>query len=196
LNEATRSVGRYRAIDLTLFAMILAFFETVVRTAAVRWFPAQPYTVSVTPAVTAIVMMRWGPWAGIHAFLGGLVYCLVSGGQTEHYGIYCLGSLLCLVCLYPLKRAGKEAVRADTFKSLLLALGVTVLMQTGRAAIALMLGHAPAEAAGFYTTDVITLLFTLIVIWIARRLDGVFEDQKHYLSRLKSERETQEGGVS
>ncbi len=33
------------------------------------------------------------------------------------------------------------------------------------------------------------ILFTLVITWIVRRLDGVFEDQKHYLLRLQEERE-------
>ena len=55
--------ARYRAVDLLMFGLMLAVFETVAVTAATRWFPGEPYTVSMTPLVTAIVMMRWGPWA-------------------------------------------------------------------------------------------------------------------------------------
>ena len=28
------------------------------------------------------------------------------------------------------------------------------------------------------------LLFTGVILWIARRLDGIFENQKHYLLRI------------
>ena len=53
-----------------MFALMLTVAETIAVTAARRWFPNEPYTVSVTPAITTIVMMRWGPWAGLHAVLG------------------------------------------------------------------------------------------------------------------------------
>ena len=59
--ERQRSVGAYRTMDLAMFAAMVVVFETLLVNAATRWFPGQPYTVSVTPAVTAIVLMRWGP---------------------------------------------------------------------------------------------------------------------------------------
>jgi RNA polymerase sigma factor (sigma-70 family) len=86
-------------MDLVLFAIMLAIFESLVVIAARRWFPNEPYTVSVAPAITAIVMMRWGPWAGLHAALGGAVFCLVSGARPAHYAIYIIGNLFSLGAL-------------------------------------------------------------------------------------------------
>ena len=37
------------------------------------------------------------------------------------------------------------------------------------------------------TTDVITYLFTALIIWIASRPDGVLEDQPHYVRRIAEE---------
>ena len=54
---------------------------------------------------------------------------------------------------------------------------------------ALLLGARPGTAVGFFTTDSLSLLFTFVIIWIARRLDGIYEDQKHYLLRLHEEEE-------
>ena len=62
-------------------------------------------------------------------------------------------------------------------------------MQAGRALLALLLGAAPAEAVRFFTTDSLSAVFTLVIIWIVRRLDGVYEDQRHYLSRFHQELE-------
>ena len=72
------SFQQYRAIDLAMFAVLLCITETMIVKAATWWFPDQLYTVSVVGAVTAIVLMRWGPWAAIHAVLGGAVFCLQS----------------------------------------------------------------------------------------------------------------------
>lgn len=194
--KGPKGVSRYRAIDLTLFAVMLAVFETLAYTAATRLFPREPYTVSVTPLITAIVMMRWGPWAALHAALGGFVFCRAGGATWTQYAAYCGGNLLSLAALWPLRKAGRETVRASAGKTLLFGLAVTVLMQAGRALVSLCLGHAPAGALLFFTTDVISLLFTLVVLWIVRRQDGVFEDQRHYLLRLRMEQERQkeEGG--
>ena len=188
------TVARYRAIDLTLFAAILAVFETVIVNAATRWFPNEPYTVSAVPAVVAIVMMRWGPWAAIHAALGGLVTCFAFRAGARQYAVYIAGNLLGLGALAMRRTLGAEKIRGDAFLTVVFGLIAALLMQLGRAAVSLLFGAAPVEAAGFLTTDVITLLFTAVIVWIARHLDGVFEDQKHYLTRVSEEREREKGG--
>lgn len=192
--ERQRTIGQYRAMDLALFAIMLAIFESLVVIAARRWFPNEPYTVSVAPAITAIVMMRWGPWAGLHAALGGAVFCLVSGARPAHYAIYIIGNLFSLGALGLIKALTPEGIRTSVMKSLRFGLAVTLLMQLGRALVSLVLGTAPAAALGFFTTDAITLLFTLVLIWIVRRLDGMFEEQNHYLQRLRQEEEEERGG--
>ena len=60
---------------------------------------------------------------------------------------------------------------------------------TGRALIALMTGTPPAGLLLFVTADSITYVFTLVIVWIASRLDGILEDQKHYLERINDPEE-------
>ena len=177
-----------------MFAVMLAVFETVVVTAARRWFPSEPWAVSVTPAVTAIVLMRWGPWAAIHAALGGAVFCYMSRASGAQYIIYIIGNLASLGALIIRKQWTPEGIRESTAKSLAFALAVALLMQWGRVLLALMLGNPLALALGFFTTDAVTLLFTLVLLWIARRLDGIFEDQKHYLLRVHEQEKEERGG--
>ena len=186
------SFQQYRAIDLTLFAVMLCISETVIVTAATRWFPEQLYTVSVAGAIVSIVLMRWGPWAAIHAFLGGFVFCFLSRGMIGQYIIYCVGNLFSLLSLLLLRAFGKERVRADSFLAVGFALCTQLAMQLGRALTALAMGTEPARCVGFVTTDVLSGLFTALIVWIARRLDGIFEDQKHYLLRVN--REEEKGG--
>ena len=144
--------------------------------------------------IMTIVMMRWGPWAGLHAALGGVVFCLTSGAGAKHYIIYAAGNLLSLAALAFIRAATAEGIRQSASKSLLLALAVTLLMQLGRALFAVIIGALPAMALGFFTTDAITLLFTLVLVWIARRLDGIFEDQNHYLLRIQRQEKEERGG--
>ena len=193
--RGSRVAQRYRNIDLSIFALMVILFESVVVLAARKWFPGQPFTVSVVPVVVAIVMIRWGPWAAIHAVIGGAVFCYMSGGGWKQYLIYCLGNLLSLAAL-PLVKAlgGEEKVRLDALKTLLYGLCVMLLMWAGRFLLSLVLGIGAASAAGFFATDVVSLLFTLVILWIVRRLDGVFEDQYHYLLRLRAEQEEERGG--
>ena len=181
------SFRQYRSIDLTLFAVILCVSEWLLVTSATRWFPDQLYTVSLVGALTAIVMMRWGPWAAIHAFLGGAVFCLASHGSGRQFLIYAVGNLLSMLMLIPLCRLGGERIRNDSFLSVCFGLGTLLLMQLGRALLAMLTGAELQSALGFFTTDTLSLLFTGLILWVARRADGIFEDQKHYLLRIHKE---------
>lgn len=186
--ERQRTVGEYRAIDLLIFSLMVFFGETAIIMGA-HLFPGELYVLSVTPVVTAIVMMRWGPWAAIHAALGGLALCIGTGAAAQQYAVYCGGNLLGLGALALLKLQGKENIRQDAFRTVVFGLATALLMQLGRALASVALG-GPAEAMfEFFRADVLTLLFTAVVIAIVRRLDGVFEDQINYLLRISKERE-------
>lgn len=178
------SFERYRAMDLSAFALMLAISESAIVTAATRWFPEQLYTVSVTAAVVAIVLMRWGAAAAIHMVLGGAVFCAAAHAGTEQLFIYCLGNLGALVSLLWLKLLGGERIRNDGFLSVSFALCTLLEMQLFRAALAFLMGHPADVCLGFVTTDLLSGLFTALIVWIARRLDGIFENQKHYLLRI------------
>ena len=183
-----RTWKQYRAIDLALLALALAVFEFLIVRAANWWFPGQPFTVSLAAAMASLGYMRWGFWGVIHAVEAGLVFCFFSGATGEQYLIYCIGNAASALAVLLLKAFGKERVRTGHL-SLIFPLLVQVLMQAGRAAVSLLLGAEPAAAAGFFTTDSLSLLFTFVIIWIARKLDGVYEDQKHYLLRVHAEKE-------
>ena len=183
-----RSWKEYRAIDLALMALMLAIFEYLIIAAARFWFPDQLYTASLAAAVTSIVYMRWGVWGGIHAVEAGLIYCLFAGGTREQYIIYCVGNLFSLAAVILLRAVGKEKVRTGRL-SLVFPLLVQLLMHVGRACMAMLQGAGPLTVVNFFTTDSLSYLFTFVIIWIARKLDGVYEDQKHYLLRVHAEEE-------
>ena len=191
--QTRRTIEQYRAIDLSLFVLILIVFETVLIRSSASLFPREPWTVSATAAITAVVMVRWGPWAVIHAVIGGLTLCIVSRGQWQQFLIYCAGNTAALAVLPLLKKWGWERLRNDFLVNLLYGFLTLLMMQCGRALAAMLLGTAPSAAAGFITTDVITYIFTLTIVWITGRLDGVLEDQKHYLARI-NDPQNREGG--
>ena len=60
------------------------------------------------------------------------------------------------------------------------------------ALIALMLGHSLAACGGFIATDTLSTLFAALVTWIARKLDGMLEEQKHYLLRVAEEQKREQ----
>ena len=192
--ERRFSFQQYRAVDLSLFAVMLLISETLIIFAAVKWFPGQPYTVSVTSAITAIVLMRWGPYALIHAVLGGLVFCFWSGGAPEHYLIYCVGNAFSMLSLLLIRLVGEKKIKENAVFTLGFALCTILLMQFGRATVAFLLGTPMENCVGFFTTDAVSGLFAMVICWIANRLDGIFENQKSYLLRVHSEEEREANG--
>ena len=189
------SVSQYRTIDLTLFAFMTVVFESVTALAGARWFPKEAWEVSVTGALSAVVLVRWGWPGGLIGALGGAVRCLALGGSPRQLLVYAAGNLACLALLPLVKPERSERWRRDTLRCMGFG-GLTLLLQqTGRALISLCLGAGLPEALRFYTTDVLSMLFTLVILWIVKRLDGVLENQTCYLARIGREsRETDEGG--
>jgi len=185
------TAGLYRTVDLSLFAMMLLVFENIIIFASIRWFPGQPYTVSLVPAVVAIVLVRWGPWAAIHAVLGGLIVCIQARTDVSRYLVYCIGNLLPLALLPLLSKWRREqGVWKDSAGVLGYGIAVLLLIQAGRAVMTMIFGAGPVLALGCFTTEAITDLFTLVILWIVRRLDGILEDQRHYLRRIQEEDKT------
>ena len=191
--QRQRSWKEYRLIDLAIFAVLTAVFEYLIVRAAKGWFPEQLFVVSLAAPLTAIVYMRWGAWGAIHAVESGLVFSLFSGGTQQQMLIYGLGNLLSLTTLLLFRAVGKEKVRTGML-SVIFPLLVLATMQAGRALVSVALGAPLASAVGFFTTDSLSYVFTFVIAWIAGRLDGVYEDQKHYLLRLREQEEEKKGG--
>ena len=183
------SFQQYRTIDLGILGIFLAVSQLLNQFAVSEWFPGELYVVSPVAIIVTLVMMRWGAWSLIHAAVGGVLFAVLAGGNTQQVLIYGLGNLLSIGALLMFRIFDKERVRQSAFLSLTFALCVQLLMQLGRAIVALAMGNAAAVCIGFITTDSLSDLFTLLVIWITRRVEGLFEDQKHYLLRLECERQ-------
>ena len=187
------SFSQYRAIDLTILLVVQAVSQTVIHLAATTLYADQLYVVSPIAAVVALVMMRWNGYAAIHAALGGVLYALIAGGNWQHLLIYGVGNLLSMAALAMLKFLGKERIRKDALLTILFAFATQLLMQLGRSAMAALLGYPAGICLGFITTDILSGLFTMVIVWSIRRVEGLFEDQKQYLLRIQAEQNTERG---
>ena len=185
------SFQQYRAIDLSILMVILAVSQFLIYHASSFWFPDQLYVVSPVAGMVALVMMRWNGFAAIHAVLGGVVFTALSGGTWQQFVIYGAGNLVSLLALVMFKIFGKERIHQDGFLSLVFAFCIQILMQLGRAGAAMLFDYPAAACLGFLTTDTLSIVFTLFIVWIVRRAEGLFEDQKHYLLRMESERQAE-----
>lgn len=187
------SFSQYRTIDLTILMVIQAVSQLVIHFAATILYPDQLYVVSPVGAVVALVLMRWSGWAAVHALLGGALYALIAGGSWQHILIYGLGNLLSMAGLILLRLLGKERIRNDALLTIIFAFTIQILMQLGRSAIAAALGYPADICVGFITTDMLSCLFSMVIIWSVRRMDGLFEDQKQYLLRIQREQRNERG---
>lgn len=187
------SLGQYRAIDLSILAVVLGIAQIAIHFAVTVWFPDQLYVVSPVAIMVALVMMRWGIWSGLHAVFGGLLFAYISNGSWQHFVIYGVGNAFSLLALILFRIFTKERIRCSVLGTLGFALCVQVLMLLGRTGVALVLRYEPLACLGFITTDALSVLFTVCIAWGIRRIDGLFEDQIHYLLRVQSEQTTKGG---
>lgn len=186
------SLKQYKAIDLALLAVILAVFEAITSLAASKWFPLQLFSLSPTIAVVCIVMMRWGGWAAIHAVVGGLSFCIATGASPEQFAVYCGGNCAALLALLFFKKLGKKRVKDSAFITAGYAVSAFCAVMVGRWAVSLIFGGELGAIVDYFVADSLTLLFTVLVVLIARKPDGLFEDQKAYLIRTQDERNRHE----
>ena len=187
------SFSPYRSIDLAILSVVLVVCQYLTHMATAFWFPEQLYVVSPVAGLTALVMMRWSGWAAIPALIGGLVFALLSGGSVNHLLIYGAGNLAAMLALVLFRIFGKERIRKESFLAVIFAIAVQLLMQLGRAGLAVVLGFEAAACIGFITTDALSILFSVFIVWTVRRIEGLFEDQKNYLLRIQKEQQVERG---
>lgn len=180
---------QYRTIDLTIWAVLTMLFEAIATAAAARWFVSQPVALSITLTMVCIVMLRWGAESAISAVLGAFVYCMVSGAGIQQYFIYLLGNLFSLTALIVIKVLGREKIRNSVGCLFLFTITAYIGMAFGRGMVSLFFGGSIRTFIVYASTDIISLLFSVVILTILRKTDGMLEEQKAYLLRVAREKE-------
>ncbi len=183
------TVEQYRNLDLMMWIVMTVIFETITTMATIRWFYLQPVALSITLALVCAVMIRWNGYAAVIAATGGLIVCIISGANIEQYAIYCIGNIAALVALLVVKCLGKEAIQKSFLKKILLAGSAYIGMALGRWLVSLLFGGDIQALVVYITTDIMSLLFAVVVLHILGKCDGMLEDQKAYLQRVWEEDE-------
>jgi hypothetical protein len=116
---------------------------------------------------------------------------MASGAAAAQYLVYCLGNMAAMLLLLLRDRWNWRRLHESVLLRMGYAALTALLMQLGRFLTALALGYPPAVCAGFITTDVLSVLFAVLLVWISARLDGILEDQKDYLKRIQEEQENE-----
>ena len=188
---------QYRSIDLSILCVMTAVFEYIVCLATNEWATLQAMAISITLTMTCITAFRWSYFAVFPALVGSVSYVIAYGADIKQIVYFCGGSLFCILTIPLLEKLGKESVRADFIKRSFFATIVYVAIALGRWLISLVFNFSVQSLILLLTTDVLSLLFAILVLTIVKNLDGILEDQKAYLLRLDRERrETEEANLS
>lgn len=188
------SLKQYRATDLFLFAVILVIFDLLVHFAT-RWLAdaASIYMFALTVPVVLLIMMRWG-WQAIFFAVGDAVLLTVLNNPTvwQSYLSYGLGNAAILLLLIPLHYIGKQKIAGKWFLTALFVVLGWILSNLVCSLVQCACGENFAMALlgniSFGANGLLALAIGLVLLLILRRLDGMFEDQIHYLKRLDEER--------
>jgi len=179
---------QYRNVDLLIFSVLTAVFEAIAATATSKWFPGQPMAITITLAMILISMHRWSGYAAVIAVVSGASFCIASSASAEQFLIYCGGNIFALVSLVYFKLLTKTRVKKSFLLTLAFSATAYVAVALGRWLISLPFGTGAAELIGFLSSDILSLLFAVMILWVCRGIDGLVEDQKAYLFRLERER--------
>ena len=117
------------------------------------------------------------------------MFCIASGATAKQYVIYVVGNCLALLAMLWFKAFDKDKIRKSPFKLIFFTTSVYLTTQVGRWLISLCFSGGIRALIGYIGTDIISLLFAIVLMLILRNVDGMIEDQKSYLFRLQREKE-------
>ena len=172
-----------------IFAGILIGFELIIHYASIAMHGEFVYSPLVP--IVLLVMMRWGWQSVFYAVGDGLLYCLLNGLGWESYLCYCIGNAAIMILLLALKLIGKEKIASKWYLSAILVIAGWLITGFAKTLLFMCFGIAFLAALWVNITGVscwVSLVIGLLIILVVRKLDGMFEDQKHYLIRKDKER--------
>ena len=189
------SFRQYKFTDLFFFALVLGISELLVFCAFRFWFKSslEKYYVNFMLAIALTVIMRWGWIGGIYAAADGVILCAMQGAGWQAYLTYIIGAACIESVLLLTKFVGKERIRGKWYLTLAYILAGWVSVNLGISCMSAIFGEnilsSLATSFGFGVYGLLPLLASVAAVMILRRLDGMFEDQKHYLLRKEKERQ-------
>ncbi len=189
------SLRQYRLTDLFLFAAILVVFDLLAHY-AIQWFGVMGniYTFTLTVPITLLIMMRWG-WVSVFYAVGdGILISLINSTRVwQSYLCYSVGFSFIMLLLLMVKFMGKEKIAGKWYFTVLFAFLGWLLTTLGTSAMFAIVNGASFFKALLsnvldYMFGLISLAMAIVLLLVFRKLDGMLEDQKHYLLRLDAER--------
>ena len=188
------SIRQYKYTDLFFFALILGLSELLIFCSFKLWFKGtvDKFYINFALAIALTVIMRWGWVGGIYAVVDGIILCAVGGKPWQGYLTYIIGTACIFAVLLLVKFMGKERIRSKWYFSLVYVLAGWVAVNIGISCMSAIFGEnffsALGTSFGLGVYGALPFAGSVAVVMILRRLNGMFEDQKHYLLRQEAER--------
>lgn len=188
------SFRQYKYVDLFFWLIALGLSELLFFCAYRLWFQNlnDKYFINFMLPIVLAVIMRWGWIGGIYAVADGVILCAAQEGQWQSYIVYIIGCACILAVLLLTKFMGKEKIRSKWYFSLLYVFVGWVAVNIGlTCAGAAFGGNFLSLLGGNFGLGVYgapSFATAIALVMIFRRMDGFFEDQKHYLLRQDRER--------
>ena len=186
------SFKQYRTLDLCIWCLLYIVFEYITVKAATVWFD-EPYSISLMLPLLLIVMMRWDKYSIFQAVLSAILFTVDMKGSFTQMLIYLVGNLGFMLNLFYLKKFTKEKVADSLLLSELYVICGFILMEVFRGLASIVIVGSPLGVIKeFILTDMLTLVFSMVVIFLVRRINDLFVDQKAYLLKLKQQNSSNE----
>lgn len=188
------SLQRYRATDLFLFAVILVIFDLLVHFATL-WLAdaASVYMFALTVPIVLLVMIRWG-WQAIFFAVGDALLLTALNNPTvwQSYFAYSIGNAAILLLLIPVHLIGKQKIAGTWYLTALFVVLGWIISNLVCSVVQCIFGVSFVAALlaniSFGVNGLLALAIGMVLLLILRKLEGMFEDQIHYLKRLDEER--------
>ena len=92
-------------------------------------------------------------------------------------------------------KVGKDKIRSSFFDASLYMVVGFLLMEIFRGIASMAVaGSNIGVILQFVMTDMLSLVFAILVVIVVRKMEGIFQDQKQYLLELNSQKENIDGG--
>jgi len=188
------SFKQYRIIDIVLFIVIYGICEFGIIKVDSQMID-QPYIVSLILPMMLIVLIRWDKHAIYQAIASAILFVLFQKGDIRQMIVYLSGNLGLMLLAMSFRKYSKERITSSAFNCSVYVAAGLILMEVFRYIGILIIYHSDIGAlVRLLATDSLTGVFSIVVILIVRKMDGLLMDQKSYLLQLQEERKTEQSG--
>ncbi len=196
------SLGKYRAIDLAILTFVACGLDAILLFFKSRLAGLTYFWLSCSMIVSLIAMIRWSWWGLIPTIVSAVFYMLFSyyamgklltvtadGTILKSTVIYAVGTLFISIEMLYIHLLKKDRIcRAGWLLVLYVVIGYLSIV-LGRTVVALCFGDDfLISLVGYLQADSLNIIWTIIILFIANKQDGMLCDQKEYFLEVRGRR--------